>query len=111
MQSRFAHGPQLRVRVISVISELYFVANGSVLSRMMSSTVQYLVYLFSLVYSCHFSVAYSCQFSFLLVLCLFNLFSLDHGSAKKQVRTLHAQLKIIEEVEKNPGEKRVDISK
>jgi predicted transcriptional regulator len=30
---------------------------------------------------------------------------------KKQVRTLHDRLKIIEEVEKNPGEKRVDIAK
>jgi hypothetical protein len=32
MQSRFARGPQLRVRVISVISELHFVASGSVIS-------------------------------------------------------------------------------
>ena len=30
---------------------------------------------------------------------------------KKHVRTLHDRLKIIEEVEKNPGEKRVDIAK
>jgi hypothetical protein len=30
---------------------------------------------------------------------------------KKQVRTLHERLKIEEEVEKNPGEKRVDIAK
>jgi hypothetical protein len=30
---------------------------------------------------------------------------------KKRVRTLHDQLKIIQEVEKNPGEKRVDIAK
>jgi hypothetical protein len=30
---------------------------------------------------------------------------------KKQVRTLHKQLKIVEEVEKNPEEKRVDIAK
>jgi hypothetical protein len=30
---------------------------------------------------------------------------------KKHVRTLHDQLKIIQEVEKNPGEKRVDIAK
>jgi AcrR family transcriptional regulator len=30
---------------------------------------------------------------------------------KKQVRTLHERLKIVEEVEKNPGEKRVDIAK
>jgi hypothetical protein len=52
MQSRFARGPQLRVRVISVISKLCFVASGSVLSRVMSSAVQCLVYLFSLVYSC-----------------------------------------------------------
>jgi hypothetical protein len=37
MQSRFARGPQLRVRVISVISELSFVASGSVLSRVISS--------------------------------------------------------------------------
>jgi hypothetical protein len=30
--------------------------------------------------------------------------------AQKLVRTLHDQLKIIEEIEKNPGEKRVDIA-
>jgi DNA-binding Lrp family transcriptional regulator len=30
---------------------------------------------------------------------------------KKQVRTLHERLKIVEEVEKNPGEKLVDIAK
>jgi Mn-dependent DtxR family transcriptional regulator len=30
---------------------------------------------------------------------------------KKRVRTLHDQLKIIQEIEKNPGEKRVDIAK
>jgi hypothetical protein len=30
---------------------------------------------------------------------------------KKQVRTLHERLKIVEEVEKNPGEKSVDIAK
>jgi predicted transcriptional regulator len=30
---------------------------------------------------------------------------------KKHVRTLHDRLKIIEEVEKNPGEKCVDIAK
>ena len=35
-QSRFAHGPQLHVRIISVISKLYFVASGSVLSRVIS---------------------------------------------------------------------------
>jgi hypothetical protein len=29
---------------------------------------------------------------------------------KKQVRTLHERLKIVEEVEKNPGEKRVNIA-
>jgi predicted transcriptional regulator len=31
--------------------------------------------------------------------------------SKKRVRTLHNQLKIIQEVEKNPGEKHVDIAK
>jgi hypothetical protein len=31
--------------------------------------------------------------------------------AQKLVRTLHNRLKIIEEIEKNPGEKRVDIAK
>jgi hypothetical protein len=30
---------------------------------------------------------------------------------KKRVRTLHNRLKIIQEVEKHPGEKRVDIAK
>jgi hypothetical protein len=31
--------------------------------------------------------------------------------AQKLVRTLHDRLKIIEKIEKNPGEKRVDIAK
>jgi hypothetical protein len=31
--------------------------------------------------------------------------------AQKLVRTLHDWLKIIKEIEKNPGEKRVDIAK
>jgi hypothetical protein len=31
--------------------------------------------------------------------------------AQKLVRTLHDWLKIIEEIEKNPGEKHVDIAK
>jgi predicted transcriptional regulator len=74
MQSRFARGPQLHIRVISVISELYFVASGSVLS---------------------------CVIYFLLTM----------AQPKKLVRTLHDRLKIIEEVEKKPGEKRVDIAK
>ena len=37
MQSRFARGLQLHIRVISIISELYLVASGSVLSRVISS--------------------------------------------------------------------------
>jgi len=38
MQSRFARGPQLRVNVSGVISELYIVvASGSVLSHVISS--------------------------------------------------------------------------
>ena len=37
MQSRFTRGFQLRVRVISVISELYFVESDSVLSRVIYS--------------------------------------------------------------------------
>jgi hypothetical protein len=74
VQSRFTHGPQLCVRVISIISELYFVASVSVLSRVI-------------------------------------YFILTMAQPKKQVRTLHDRLKIIEEVEKNPGEKRVNIAK
>ena len=35
---------------------------------------------------------------------------MDHGSAE-EARTLHDRLKIIEEVEKNPGEKHVYIAK
>jgi hypothetical protein len=74
MQSRFACGPQLRIYVISIISELYFIASGSVLSHVI-------------------------------------YFLLTMAQPKKQVRTLHDQSKVIEEVEKNPGEKRVDIAK
>jgi hypothetical protein len=74
MQSHFARGPKLCIRVISVISKLYFIASGSVLSRVI-------------------------------------YFLLTIAQPKKQVRTLHNRLKIIKEVETNPGEKRVDIVK
>ena len=74
MQPHFARGPQLCVRFISIISKLYFVASGSVLSHVI-------------------------------------YFLLTIVQPKKQVRTLHDQLKIIEEVEKNPGEKCVDVAK
>jgi hypothetical protein len=42
---------------------------------------------------------------------IFALFSINLSPRKKRVRTLHDRLKIIHEVEKNPGEKRVDIAK
>jgi hypothetical protein len=74
MQSRFARGPHLRVRIISVISELYFIASGSVLSRVI-------------------------------------YFLLTMAQPREQVSTLHDRLKMIEEVEKHPGEKCVDIAK
>jgi hypothetical protein len=69
MQSRFARGPQLRVHAIRIISKLYLVASGSVLSRVI-------------------------------------YFLWTMAQPKKQMRTLHEQLKIIEDAEKNPGEKR-----
>jgi hypothetical protein len=50
MQSHFARGPQLRVHIISVISELYFVASGSVLSRVISSIWFVFISLFLLVF-------------------------------------------------------------
>jgi predicted transcriptional regulator len=37
--------------------------------------------------------------------------SMTMAQQKKHVRTLHDRLKIIQEVEKNPGEKCVDIAK
>jgi len=58
MQSRFARGPQLRVRVISVISELYFVASGSVLSRVISSIWFVFISLFLLVFSSLFLLVF-----------------------------------------------------
>jgi hypothetical protein len=61
-------------------------------------------YLFVLYYLCfprdlQFQVIHICVFSMIMAL------------RKKRVRTLHDRLKIIHEVEKNPGEKRVDIAK
>jgi hypothetical protein len=42
---------------------------------------------------------------------IFALVCSSLAMAQKLVRTLNDQLKIIEEAEKNPGEKRVDIAK
>jgi hypothetical protein len=42
---------------------------------------------------------------------IFALFRINMSPRKKSVRTLHDRLKIIHEVEKNPGEKRVDTAK
>jgi hypothetical protein len=71
-QSRYARGPQLRVHVINVISELYFIASGSVLSRVISSIWFICVHKYI-----------SVSFHFLLILFPFNLFSLDHDSAEE----------------------------
>jgi hypothetical protein len=42
---------------------------------------------------------------------IFALVFSSRAMAQKLVRTLHDRLKIIEEIERNPGEKRVDIAK
>jgi hypothetical protein len=62
------------------------------------------------IYLCYFIFASHVTFSFeSSILALFS--SLTVALPKKRVRTLHDRLKIIQEVEKNPGEKRVDIAK
>jgi hypothetical protein len=62
------------------------------------------------IYLCYIIFASHVTFSFeSSILALFG--SLNMALRKKRVRTLHDRLKIIQEVEKNPGEKHVDIAK
>jgi hypothetical protein len=61
------------------------------------------IYLCYIIYASH--MTFSFQSSILA------LFSMVMALRKKRVRTLHDRLKIIHEVEKNPGEKRLDIVK
>jgi hypothetical protein len=62
------------------------------------------------IYLCYIVFASHMTFSFeSSILVLFS--SLTMALRKKRVRTLYDRLKIIQEVEKNPGEKRVDIAK
>jgi hypothetical protein len=61
------------------------------------------IYLRYIIFASH--VTFSFESS---ILALFS--SLTMALPKKRVRTLHDRLKIIQEVEKNPGEKRVDIA-
>jgi hypothetical protein len=62
------------------------------------------------IYLCYIIFASHVTFSFeSSILALFS--SLTVALWKKRVRTLHDRLKIIQEVEQNPGEKRVDIAK
>jgi hypothetical protein len=61
------------------------------------------------VFMCYILLAYHVTFSFDP-----SIFALVFSSptvAQKLMRPLHDQLKIIEEIEKNPGEKHVDIGK
>jgi hypothetical protein len=58
MQSRFARGPQLHFHVISVISKLYFVGNGSVLSRVISSIWFVFISLILLIFSSLFLLVF-----------------------------------------------------
>jgi hypothetical protein len=62
------------------------------------------IYLRYIIFASH--VTFSFESS---ILVLFS--SLTMALRKKRVRTLHDRLKIIQEVERNPGEKRVDIAK
>jgi len=58
MKPRFARGPQPCVRFISVISELYFVASGSVLSRMISIIFSFVsISLFLLVFIFYYFIS------------------------------------------------------
>jgi peroxiredoxin family protein len=61
------------------------------------------------IYFCYIICASHVTFSF--ESSIFVLFSMIMALRKKRVRTLHDRLKIIHGVEKNPGEKRVDIAK
>jgi hypothetical protein len=62
------------------------------------------LYLFVLYY-----LRFPCDLQFRVIhICVF---SMVMALRKKRVRTLHGRLKIIHEIEKNPGEKHVDIAK
>jgi hypothetical protein len=87
-------------RVIYVESMLHTSATRGRLYVCIQSTRTYLCYI---IYASH--VTFSFETS------IFALFSTIMALGKKRVRTLHDWLKIIHEVEKNPGEKRVDIAK
>src|SRR5215472_4450227 len=85
MQSHYPRDIQLRVSDISVVfSGLFLLVLSS---------------LFSLVFIFYW-------FYFHLIYFLWTM-----AQPKKHVRTLHDRLKIIEEVEKNPGQKRMNIAK
>jgi hypothetical protein len=58
------------------------------------------------IFMCHILLASHVTFSF--DPSIFTLVYSSLAMAQKLVRTLHDRLKIIEEIEKNPGEKRVD---
>jgi hypothetical protein len=62
------------------------------------------IYLRYIIFTSHVTFSFKSS-----ILALFS--SLTMALPKKCVRTLHDRLKIIQEVEKNPGEKRVDIAK
>jgi hypothetical protein len=62
------------------------------------------------IYLCYILFAFHMTFSFKSPI-LALVFSSLTMAQPKNVRTLHDQLKIMQEVEKNPGEKRVDIAK
>jgi hypothetical protein len=62
------------------------------------------IYLHYIIFASHMTFSFESS-----ILALFS--SLTMTLRKKSVRTLHDRLKIIQEVEKNPGEKCVDIAK
>jgi hypothetical protein len=85
-------------------------------SGVLHSFIRYPGLTISIVYYPFPIIFYFC-YSFLFLLLhyilflLFILKSVDHVQPKKQVRTLHERLTIVEVVKKNPGEKRVDVAK
>jgi hypothetical protein len=87
-------------RAIYVGSVLYTSATRGRLYICIQSTCIYLCY-----------IIYAPHVTFIFESSIFALFTMIMALRKKRVRTLHDRLKIIHEVEKNPGEKCVDIAK
>jgi hypothetical protein len=95
------------VRLRKKIEANYYV--GAVLHTSAKRGRLYVCIQSTRIYSCY--IIYASHVTFNFESFIFALFSMIMALRKKRVRTLHNRLKIIHEVEKNPGEKCVYFAK